>query len=169
MKRLFSLLLALFLFIPRISALAQTLEVAGEVTTPLKLTADDLKALPHEKVKAKDHDGVEAEFEGVPLHKILEKAGVPLGAKLRGPAVSLYLLVTASDGYTAVYSLPEVDPLFTDDPIILADKKDGKAMDEHHGPLRMVLPKEKKHARWVRQVIRLEILKASPPAPKKNG
>jgi hypothetical protein len=61
-------------------------------------------------------------------------------------------VVEASDGYRAVYALPELDPAYTDKVIMLVDKRDGKALDAKEGSLRLVVPDEKMHARWVRQV-----------------
>ncbi len=168
MKRLPTFLLSAFLLLPGLSAMAQTLEVGGEVRTPLTLQAADLKGFPREKVKAKDKDGVEAEFSGIPLHALLAKAGAASGEQLKGPAISQYVLITAADGYTAVLSLPEIDPLFTDNQVLVADMKDGKPLENAFGSLRLILPKDKRHARWVRQVVKVEVLKAPVP-PKKEG
>jgi hypothetical protein len=116
--------------------------------------------LPRRSVRAKDHSGKESEFEGVPLVEALKQAGVKFGEGLRGKNLELYLVVEAADGYRAVYALPEVDPAYTDKTILLADKRDGKAMDAKEGPLRIVVPDEKRHARWVRQVTGLVIKRA---------
>ena len=89
-------------------------QVSGEVSHPLALSAADLAKLKHQTVRAKRHDGVESQFEGVPLVDILAKAGVPVGNDLRGPAMALYLVVEASDGYRAAFALAELDPAFTD-------------------------------------------------------
>ena len=136
------------------------LAVTGEMGNPLKLTAADLAKMPRAKVKARDHGGVEAEFEGVPLVEVLKAAGVKLGADLRGPALANYLVVEASDGYRAVFALPELDPAFNDRVILLADRRDGKPLASPQGPLRIVVPGEKKQARWVRMVVALRIAKA---------
>jgi len=143
------------------AASAISLSVSGEVEKPLKLTAADLAKLPHRSVRAKGHDGKEAEFEGVPLVEILKLAGVKFGEDLRGKNLALYLVVEASDGYRAVYALPELDPAFTDKLILLAEKRDGKALDEKEGPLRIVVLDEKRQGRWVRQVTSLVIKRSS--------
>jgi hypothetical protein len=70
--------------------------------------------------------------------------------------MALYLVVEASDGYRAVFALPELDPEFTDRVILLADRRDGRPLSDHDGPLQVIAPGEKWHARWVRQVIRLK-------------
>ena len=46
-------------------------------------------------VRAKGHDGVESQYEGVSLVEILAKAGVPTGKDLRGPAMATYVVVEA--------------------------------------------------------------------------
>lgn len=140
---------------------AQTLEVSGEVEKPLKLSASDLELLPHLTVEATEHSGEKATFTGVPLYQILKSAGVPMGEQMRGPALSLYIVVIASDGYQAVYALPELDPLANEGPVILADQKNGQPLDAATGPLRVVMPKEKRHARWIRQVVKIEVRRAA--------
>ena len=133
------------------------LQVAGEVAHPLSLSAEELAKLPRQTVQAKGHDGVESQFEGVPLVEILAKAGVPTGKDLRGPAMALYVVVEAADGYRAVFALAELDPAFTDRVVLLADRRDGKPLSARDGPFQIIVPGEKKHARWVRQVIRLKV------------
>lgn len=136
------------------------LAVAGEVPTPLKLSAQDFERLPRETVRAKDHDGTEAEYEGVPLVEVLKAAGVKFGHDLRGPALASYLVVEAADGYRAVFALPELDPASTDRVILLADRREGKPLGERDGPLQVIVPGEKRHSRWVRQVIALKVAKS---------
>lgn len=138
----------------------QVLNVGGEVAHPLKLSAADLAKLPRQTVSAKDHDGKTATFEGVALVEILRLAGVEFGEKLRGKSLALFLVVDAADGYRAVFALPELDPAFTDQTIILADRRDGKALSEAEGQWRIVVPNEKRPARWVRQVVTLTLRRA---------
>jgi DMSO/TMAO reductase YedYZ molybdopterin-dependent catalytic subunit len=137
------------------------LEVRGEVGRPLSLSVEEFAKLPHQTVKAKGHDGVDSQYEGVPLTALLSRAGAPAGAELKGrKALALYLVVEASDGYRVVFALPELDPGFSDRVILLADRRDGKPLSDREGPLQVIVPGEKKHARWVRQVIRLVVRQA---------
>jgi DMSO/TMAO reductase YedYZ molybdopterin-dependent catalytic subunit len=137
-----------------------SLRISGEVERQLTLGAEDLAKLPRRSVRAKDHGGKEPEFEGSPLVAVLTLAGVKFGEDLRGKNLELYLVVEAADGYRAVFALPELDPAYTDKVILLADKRDGKSMDAREGPLRIVVPDEKRHARWVRQVTGLVVKRA---------
>ncbi len=83
-----------------------------------------------------------------------------MGKLLRGKAMAMYVLVTARDGYRVVFALPELDPDFSDasKQIILADTADGKPLSEKQGPLRVVVPQEKKAARWIRMVETIEVV-----------
>jgi hypothetical protein len=112
------------------------------------------------RVKAVDHHGRPAEFEGVTATEVLKRADAPLGARLRGKALAVYMVAEGADGYRAVYALPELDAEFTDQLILIADRKDGKPLDTAEGPLRMVIPGDKREARWVRNLVSLRLLRA---------
>jgi DMSO/TMAO reductase YedYZ molybdopterin-dependent catalytic subunit len=145
---------------PGAKAAAVVLKVGGEVPHPLTFTAEEFAGLPRQSVRAKDRDGKEVEFEGVPVFEILQRAGLKLGQDLRGPALASYLLVEAADGYRAVFALPEIDPACTDRTILLVDRRDGQPLPAQDGPLRIVVPGEKRHSRWVRLVVALKIGRA---------
>jgi DMSO/TMAO reductase YedYZ molybdopterin-dependent catalytic subunit len=153
-------LLIVFLSNPLLS-LAQntaTLSISGEVLTPLELKKEDLanyKPLTH---KTKDRDGKEHEYKGVALVEVLEKAGVTLGGKLRGENLAKAVLVKAADGYEVVYSLPEIDPEFTDNVVLLVTEKDGSPLPTGEGPFRLIAPQDKKQARWIREVRSIKVV-----------
>ena len=132
--------------------------VGGEVLKPLKLSVKELATLKSSEVKAKDRDGKEHTFKGVMLWTILDSAGVTLGKDLRGENLAKYVLVKASDGYEVVFSLPEIDPEFSEKIILLAYEMDGKPLAATEGPFRLVVPQDKKHARWIRQLNSIQIL-----------
>ena len=119
-----------------------------------------LADLPRHTVAADDH-GTKITFEGVLLRDVLAKAGVPLGEKLHGPtALTSFVLATALDRYQVIFSIAELDAGFTDQIILLADRRDGKPLGAGAGPLQIVVPHEKRAGRWIRQVNRLEIRQA---------
>jgi DMSO/TMAO reductase YedYZ molybdopterin-dependent catalytic subunit len=137
------------------------LRIGGDIERPQPWTLDDLAALPRREARAHDRDGTEATFAGVALVDLLRLTGVPLGTELRGSHMALYLLVEAADGYRVVFALPELDPAFTDRVVLLADRRDGQPLAAAKGPLRLVVPGEKRHARWVRQVASCTVRRAS--------
>jgi DMSO/TMAO reductase YedYZ molybdopterin-dependent catalytic subunit len=124
------------------------------------LTQAEIEALPHVTASATEHSGVAAKFEGVALKSVLEKAGVSFGESLKGKRLASYLLVEAADGYRVVIALPELDPAFMDKMVMLAFFRDGKPFGEKEGPYRIVIPDEKRMARWIRQVVALKIVDA---------
>jgi len=143
---------------------AVSLRVDGQVDKPLTLSAADIARLPRRTVETKDHEGKPGRFEGVVLADVLELAGAPVGDTLRGAQMSKYLLVQAADDYRAVFALAELAPGFTDEVVLLADRRDGQPLGANEGPLRLVVPHDKRQARWVRQVTRLTVVDA-PRAP----
>jgi hypothetical protein len=138
-------------------ASCQQLTIQSESGKQTILARTDIEALPSVKVTTAV-PGSSTTFEGVPLKAVLERAGVEFGQAMRGTRMASCLLVEAADGYRVVMALPELDPAFTDKQVILALLKDGKPLDVKEGPYRIVIPDEKRMARWVRQVTTLKIM-----------
>ena len=134
-----------------------SVQVTGAVKQPLTLSADDLAKMPRATART-TNGGVETVYEGVRLHEILKKAGVPLGSELRGKALTTYVLAEAQDGYQVVFSLGELDPSFIDNEILLADTANGKPLFGAQGRFRLVVPKDKAGARSVRMLVKLEVV-----------
>jgi DMSO/TMAO reductase YedYZ molybdopterin-dependent catalytic subunit len=136
-----------------------TLAIAGDVAKPLTLTPAELRALPRTTVKVTDEDGRTVTYEGVLVGELLQRAGVPVGKELRGNALATYMVASAKDGYQVVFSIGELDPVFSTSEIIIADTVDGKPLFDFQGPLRLVAPKDKRGARSVRMLERMEIVR----------
>ena len=134
-----------------------SIQVSGAVKQPLTLTADDLAKMPRASVHTMSN-GMETVYEGVWLHEVLKRPGVPQGGELRGKALSSYVLAEAQDGYQVVFSLGELDPAFIDNEILLADTANGKALFGGQGRFRLVVPKDKPGARSVRMLTKLEVV-----------
>jgi DMSO/TMAO reductase YedYZ molybdopterin-dependent catalytic subunit len=147
------------------NAHAQTAEVAvgGDVVKPFKITAATFGAMKQATVKVKANDGREHEYTGVPLYDILTTAGAVPNNQLRGKSLTKYVLVTAADGYQVVIALPEIDPAFTDQTVILANKEDGEDLAANFGPYRLIVPRDKKPARSAMRVTNIDVLTAKKP------
>jgi len=141
------------------AAMAQCQQITIQVESGKQtvLTRSDIESLPHVKVTTHSSE-TSITFEGVALRAVLEKAGVEFGHSMRGQRLASCLLVEAADGYRAVIALPELDPDFTDKDVLLAYLQDGKPLDDKAAPYRIVIPEEKRKARWVRQVTKLKIV-----------
>jgi hypothetical protein len=136
---------------------APTLRVSGAGGQSIVLSAHDLDAMPRETATVVDDKGNHAAYQGVPIIEILRRVGTPNGKDLRGKQMTLYVLVSASDGYHAVFALAELDPSFSERKVLLVDRRDGKDLSSTEGPFRIVVPGEKRHARWVRNVSALAV------------
>ena len=135
---------------------APSISVSGDVKQPLTLTASDLASMPRATVTT-NNNGIARIYEGVWLSEVLKKAGVQVGG-LRGPTLAVYVLASASDGYQVVFSIGELDPEMTDAQFLLADKADGKPLFGEDGAFRLVVPKDKRGARSVRMLYKLEVV-----------
>lgn len=155
-----SMIVACLVWASSIQAQAPTVRIFGDVPKPLTLTATELAAMPRTKITASAHNETGV-YEGVTLRELLTRAGVPAGADLRGPALAKTVIVTGADGYRVAFGLAEFDPAFTDRVSILADRKDGGPLAENALPFQIILADEKRPARWVRQVVSIEVR----PAP----
>ena len=71
------------------------------------------------------------------------------------PALASYLVVEAADGYRAVFALPELAPGVHRPRHPARRPRAGSRSTADEGPLRVIVPGEKRHARWVRQVVTL--------------
>ena len=133
------------------------LVVDGAVEHNLKLSFADLARFPRHSLRATDELGKESLFEGVLVAEILKSAGVKFGKELRGKKLADYLLVETADGYRVVFALPEFDPSFKQTFVLLADNRDGGPLGESDGRLRLIIPFEKRYARWVRHLVALHV------------
>jgi DMSO/TMAO reductase YedYZ molybdopterin-dependent catalytic subunit len=135
-----------------------SLVIAGDVTHALSLQPAELKAMPRTTVTVSE-EGREIKYEGVLVGELLKRAGAPVGRDLSGKAVATYVRASAKDGYQVVFSLAELDPGFTSNDIIVADTIDGKPLFDYQGPLRIVAPHDKRGARSIRMLQRIEVVR----------
>jgi DMSO/TMAO reductase YedYZ molybdopterin-dependent catalytic subunit len=136
-----------------------TLQIAGDIPKPFAITPAELKAMPRIAVTVSE-EAKEVHYEGVLVGELLKRAGAPLGRELSGKALTTYVQATAKDGYQVVFSLAELDPAFTPNEIIVADTIDGKPLFDYQGPLRIVAPHDKRGARSIRMLQRIEVVRA---------
>ncbi|MDQ7858641.1 MAG: sulfite oxidase-like oxidoreductase [Armatimonadota bacterium] len=132
--------------IPRFDPTTWDFRVFGLVVEPLRLTYDELRALPEVTITCDVHcvtawSRLGMTFEGVPVRTVLERAKVRPEAQ--------FVMVHADQGYQT--NLP-LSYLQADD-ALLAWRADGQDLTPDHGwPLRLVVPRLYfwKSAKWVR-------------------
>jgi hypothetical protein len=158
MKKRLSLVTLLFALLLSVRFVhGQQLTVQSDDGKQVVLSRSDIEGLARVQVNVQLGSGPTS-YEGVTLTSILEKAGIVFGESLKGKRLASCLVVQAADGYRVVIALPELDPAFTDKRILLAFLRNGKPLEEKEGPYRVVIPDEKRMARWVRQVTALKIV-----------
>jgi DMSO/TMAO reductase YedYZ molybdopterin-dependent catalytic subunit len=136
------------------------LEIKGDIDKPMSLSLADLQGLPRETITVmNEHEKKQETYQGVSLTEILKRAGVPQGSALRGPAMSIYVRAEGADGYATVFALAELDPSVQDSGVIVADTLDGQPIPDRLGPLRLVVPHDKRPARWVRMLRTISVVK----------
>ena len=139
------------------------LTVAGDVTTALTLTIADLKKMPRRTVAVMNpHEKKMETYEGVLLEDVLHRAGAMQGDQLRGLALSMYVVAEATDGYRVVFSLAELDSAFSESDVLIADTMNDAPLSAPLGPLRLVVPHDKRPARWVRMLKSIKVVRSLP-------
>jgi hypothetical protein len=133
-----------------------TVSYSGKATS---LGDADLAALAHQEITAFDfHEKKAHVYGGVPVRDLLAKAGVEFGEKLRGKGLRQVVIVHCRDHYDLVFALAEFDDAFNGRTILLVDRQDGQPLPEGLGPVRLVVPGDKRPARWARMVTALEVV-----------
>jgi DMSO/TMAO reductase YedYZ molybdopterin-dependent catalytic subunit len=136
---------------------APSVELIGLAGQHRTVTAADLARMPHVEATVSSHN-VEGKYRGVALGELLKLVDRPAGEALRGKALATAVSVEASDGYRIVFALAEIDSGFTNKVIFLADSKNGGPIDATEGPFRLVVPDEKRPARWAKLVTRIRLV-----------
>lgn len=158
LKKHYLLLLAL-LCSSIIAAAQLTVEVEGGIQKVIP--AQDFTKMPHQKLTVTNpHTKNQETYEGVPLRTLLDEVGVASGEKIHGAELRTYILVAAKDNYAVVLALAEIDPSLQKNQIIVADKLDGKLLDEKHGPLQLIVPEDERPARWIRMMTKVTVRRA---------
>lgn len=166
MKKHFTLIILfriIFLTFSSLPAVSQSpfVTVSGEVEKPLRLDAETILKMKRANITSISHsDHKQHLYSGILLSDIIKESGAIPGNQLKGKYLAKYILIKAADNYQAVIALPETDTAFTDKIIILADKKDGKALPPDVGPFQIIVGGDKRPARCVRQVTAINILSA---------
>lgn len=134
------------------------LKVEGAIPAPLTLTAEDLAKMPRTTATLTSDGGTDT-YEGVLLYDILVKAGWQFGHMPAGKGSPVCILATGKDGFQAVFSIGEIDPQLAGEKVIVADKLNGQPLPDRYKPFRIVSPQDKKHARSIYSLVKLEVIK----------
>lgn len=157
MQRMVKCLVITAVMLSSVVMLAQ-LELEVEGGARRTISQAEFQRMPHQTLTVTNpHTKKQEKYEGVPLRALLDQVAVPAGEKLRASEMRDYIAISAKDGYEVVIALVEIDPMFQQNQILVADTLDGKPLDEKHGPLQLVVPEDQRRARWVRMVNKISM------------
>jgi len=138
---------------------APLLEISGDIAHPRAFQEQEWKRLKHTSLTATNsHEKKTATYGGVLLSDLLREAGVASGEGLRGKAMTTSIVIAGGDGYQVVFSIAELDESIGNSQVLVADSEDGKPLAQGAGPLRLVVPADKRPARWVRMVKTIRVV-----------
>ncbi len=125
------------------------------------LPFDPSKLEGFEKVEVQViEDGRSVTYSGVALASLLEKqakgSGTMPGLRSLSDAV---LLVRGTDGYQAAVSAAAVAMDPKGGGYLLAVARDGKPLEKGQGPVRLIVPADPKHVRWVKDVKTIRLVR----------
>ena len=132
--------------VPRVDLASWDFQISGLVEEPVRLTYQELMALPHKTVKADVHcvtrwSLLDSTWEGIPISEVMKLVRLKPGAT--------HVTVHAEHGFSSNLSLEDL----LRDENMLVDKRDGETITPEHGwPLRLFVPHLYfwKSAKWVR-------------------
>lgn len=153
---------------PVAASAAETIELVGLVTHPGPILISELQTLPSETVHVDFESGGSPEahtYTGVRLFDVLAHVGIAGDPATHNPLLRRYLIVTAKDGYQIVVSGGELDPNFGDAPMLLAWEQDGAPLSSEDGPVRLVVPGDRKGGRYIYGIVRIDVRSIDAPLP----
>ena len=139
-------------------AQSETLSVEGHVAHSLKLTLEQVKALPPVTISLtfqSDHGPQTGTYTGALLLDIVKQAApVDQGSDMGAPWRHT-IIATGHDGYGVAVSIGEIDPRFAGKQVLVAYERDGKPMSGQ--TFRLVVPGDAHGGRSVNDLASLAI------------
>lgn len=106
-------------------------------------------------------------YTGVSLWTLLNDAGLITDPTIKNDVLRQYVEAVGSDGYAAIFSLGEIDPMFGDEDDLVAYSDTGGQLgaDGPDGFARMVVPGDTAGGRYVSNLVALEVFTVAVPEP----
>jgi hypothetical protein len=110
-------------------------------------------------------------YTGTTLWNLLNTAGGVTTTSAKNDILSKYVIATGSDGYTAAYSLGEIDPQFGNQPILIASSDEAGQLGAQgsDGLSRVVVPNDIAGGRYVSDLVSLKVGSLPEPGPTGPG
>jgi hypothetical protein len=138
-----------------------SITVEGLDGAKMTFTLEQLRQMPQDSVLlANPNPTTSEQYEGVLLRNLLAKVDTTIGKKLHADDLRDYVEVAGRDGYRVVFALAELDPSLQDNKVLVAISNEGKPLDDILGPVRVIVPQDKRQARSVRAVATITLRQA---------
>lgn len=110
-------------------------------------------------------------YTGTTLWNLLADAGGVATTTAKNDILSKYVIATGSDGYQALFSLGEIDPMFGNQPVLIAyaDKAGQLGPNGSDGLARVVVPGDIAGGRYVSDLVSLRVVSLPEPGPTGAG
>lgn len=135
--------------------------IRGNVEQRLRLTAEDLAALPQQTLTVTFVSGTTPQthtYTGPLLLDVLNLAGPEFDPAIKNDKLQHYAEASGSDGYQAIVAWGELDPDFEGKQLLVAITEDGVALGDA-GP-RLVVPGDLRGGRYVSDVVTIKLAAA---------
>ena len=145
---------------PPPAASATALRLVGEDGRTLTLAPDDLRQQGLTTITATwlgAHSFARRRYGGVLLHELLVAHGLVQPVEAWRGALSRYVLAEGQDGHAVVLALGEIDPAYSNVPVLVACEREGRPLGPEEGPLLLVVPSDHRGGRYVRGLGRLSV------------
>lgn len=147
-----------------VSSVSPVIHVSGDIPRSGMLSIAEMESLGAVDIRW-EHDGEPRESRGVNIEKVIRHFGWDVGAggkqiapKDRRPGWRCVVIAKSADGFRAVYSTAELTAENGPTRAFIVWKQDGKPLDPAEGPLRIIVPTDKKGSRAVRQLVELQVM-----------
>jgi DMSO/TMAO reductase YedYZ molybdopterin-dependent catalytic subunit len=140
---------------------AGSVTISGDVRTELTLTQEELRACPSrtETVTFEGPSGPQQQsFLGCPLESLIIAAQPLVDEAAKHPYLTLGVVATGADGYSAALSWGEVASAVAPRPALIAWSEDGKPLDRP----RLVIPGDLNGSRYVSALTDLWVVQLTP-------
>lgn len=141
---------------------AGSVRVDGAVAHPRTLSVDQLRDFPArtQAVQFESSAGTQTHtYDGAALTDILGDAALRVSSSAKNPELTVAVLATGTDGYSAAVSWGELSPAFGATPVLVAYTEDGRPLDTP----RLVVPGDVKGGRYVSGLTDLRVVDLRTP------
>ncbi|MDB5393661.1 MAG: molybdopterin-binding oxidoreductase [Rhodospirillales bacterium] len=139
---------------------SESFAIEGAVDHPRIVTLTDLQREPQTAETVFMHTGPGAlagRFTGVSLWTLLKEAGLTNDSTKKNDLINHFVIVTGSDGYSALLSIGEIAPEFGAGQPIVAYQEAGKPIEGADGFARLIVPGDRAAGRAVSAIASIEV------------